>query len=152
MKAVKVWLVVGGGIAAVLLAAVAVLAATGGGGGRSATHSLPIRSTSLPAPAPAPSPATSEPPRSAVPTTPQPPASTAPTTGPPTSVTTTKPRTGVPVPPPGSADDAVRLLQDLSGRLQQAAPASGPQPVTRAEVQAALDAQLKQMGIDIPHP
>ena len=151
MKATKVWLVVGGATAAVLLLVVAVLAATGGGGGRSATHSLPIRSTSLPALSP--SPATSEAPRPAVPTsTPQPPASTAPTTGRPTSVTTTKPGTGVPVPPPGSADDAVRLLQDLNARLQQAAPASGPQPVTRAEVQAALDAQLKQMGIDLPHP
>ena len=142
MKAVKVWLVVGGGIAAVLLLAVAVVATTGGGDGRSATHSAPIRGASLPAPArapaPEPAPSTSEPPQSLVPTsTSEPPASTAPTTGRPTSVTTTKPRAGVPVPPPGSADDAVRLVQDLNARLQQAAPAGGPQPVSRAEVQAA---------------
>jgi hypothetical protein len=148
MRSVKLWITVGG-IAVALLIAGAVFAATGPGRGRSATKPVPARSTSLPTPSP---PSTTAAPAVPPSTSLAPPVAAAPTTGTPTTITASKPRTAVAVPAPASADDAARLLQDLNARLQQATPANGPQPMTRAEVQAALDAQLKQLGIDIPHP
>lgn len=87
------------------------------------------------------------------PTSSTPPASSTPqTTSAAPTTDAARPQARPPVPPPASASDAVGLLQGLNDRLAQAAQtADGPQPLTRAEVQAALDAQLRQMGINIPH-
>ncbi|MDP9072889.1 MAG: hypothetical protein M3N98_01720 [Actinomycetota bacterium] len=65
--------------------------------------------------------------------------------------TVAKPRAVVPVtlPPPASVVDAAHLLQNLNALMAQAAQATTmpPQTITRAQVQAALDGQLRQLGI-----
>jgi len=105
-------------------------------------------------------------PQASIPPTTQKPVTLSPTTGTPPTTNGAKAPAPAPaptvVPPPHSPVDAIALLQGLNAQLAQAQTnaaqsgqstptASGPRPVTEEEVRAALDAQLKQLGINIPH-
>ncbi|MDP9072634.1 MAG: hypothetical protein M3N98_00420 [Actinomycetota bacterium] len=128
MRAAKVWTVLAG-------AALALGAGACASGTTTAAHSGPTAtSTSTAAPPAVSSPAALTPPASP----PDVPAAQAPGATPTTRLTPA---------------NAAQMILGINAKIQQAEQTpNGPQALTRAQVQAIVEAQTKQLGLPVPKP